>query len=122
MTRFGEAMHRSLHAVPRSPVRRLLTLSLAMIAVAASALLALPRPARAQGSRLDHIKFAYWGGPLIQRAKIITLFWGSYWSSMPDAANYFNGFFQALFLDGRYLLNLQQYSAGGYQISNGQLR
>src|ERR1041384_5814992 len=27
----------------------------------------------------------------------------------------------ALFADGRYLLNLQQYSAGGYRIGNGQL-
>jgi hypothetical protein len=58
---------------------------------------------------------------VIERVKVVTLFWGSYWSSAPAAVNYFNGFFQELFRDGRYLLNLQQYSNGGYRISNGQL-
>jgi hypothetical protein len=60
----------------------------------------------------------YHGGPLLQHARVATLFWGPDESDVPG---YFNRFFQALFADGRYMANLSQYSAGAYRIGNGQL-
>jgi hypothetical protein len=62
----------------------------------------------------------YHGGPLLQRVRVATLFWGQ----GPDPSGvfgYFNRFFEALFADGRYMANLSQYSAGGYRIGNGEL-
>jgi hypothetical protein len=73
------------------------------------------RPSR---NPLNSINVTYHGGPLLQNVKVTTLFYGSDWSSsnLPD---YFNGFFKAVFADGRYMANLAQYSAGGYTIGNG---
>jgi hypothetical protein len=86
----------------------------------AAALCALPGRARAQGA-LDpaSINVTYHGGPLLQHVRVATLFWGPSWkaSRLPT---YFNDFFRALFADGRFLANLVQYSAGGYQIGNGE--
>jgi hypothetical protein len=62
----------------------------------------------------------YHGGRLLQHVSVATLFWGSE-LEQERLHRYFNGFFQALFADGRYLANLAQYSAGGYQIGNGRL-
>jgi hypothetical protein len=72
----------------------------------------------APASALPSIQLTYRGGPLIQNVKVVTLFWGSSWSrgSLPG---YYNGFFRALFADGRFMANMAQYSAGGYQIGNG---
>jgi hypothetical protein len=60
---------------------------------------------------------AYHGGPLVQNARVATLFWGTNWDQRPG---YVNRFFQALFANGRYMENLAQYSAGGYQVGNGE--
>jgi hypothetical protein len=62
----------------------------------------------------------YHGGALLQHATVATLFWGSDWGQKP-LPGYVNGFFQALFADGRYMANLAQYSSGSYQIGNGAL-
>ena len=69
---------------------------------------------------LNNIYVTYRGGALIRNVKVSTLFWGQEWqgSGGPD---YLNGFFEALFYDGGFMANLSQYSAGGYQIGNGQL-
>lgn len=74
-----------------------------------------PSPARAD---LTNIDVTYHGGPLIQHVHVFTLFWGQAWkgSSLPA---YVNSFFKALFADKRFMLNLSQYSASGYKISNG---
>jgi hypothetical protein len=77
------------------------------------------RPAdAAAATRLPAIKLTYRGGPLIEKVKVSTLFWGASWkdSSLPG---YFNGLFRSLFDDGRFMANLAQYSASGYTISNG---
>src|SRR5689334_6573333 len=60
----------------------------------------------------------YHGGPVLQHVRVDVLFWG------PELAESslhrtFNGFFQALFDDGRYMGRLAQFSAGGYRIGNG---
>ena len=68
---------------------------------------------------LDHISPYYHGGALMQHVQVSTLFMGQEWQSS-KFPNYLNGFFKALFDDGRYMANLSQYSAGGYQIGNGQ--
>ena len=62
----------------------------------------------------------YHGGPVLPHAGICTLFWGP---ELEQASlhRYFDGFFQALFADGRFMANLAQYSAGSYQIGNGRL-
>src|SRR6476659_8963249 len=87
------------------------------VALLASALGMAPRSARAQAS--PAINMHYWSGPLIQHAKVTTLFWGPYWGGNFASVSYFNNFFQALFADGRYMANLAQYNVGGYAISNG---
>ena len=67
------------------------------------------------------VQLIYRGGPLIEHAQVRTLYWGANWKDS-SLTSYFNSFFQALFADGRYMSNLAQYSAGGYQISNGIFR
>jgi len=62
----------------------------------------------------------YHGGPILQHARVEILYWG------PELAQYslhrvFDGFFQSLFADGRYMARLGQYSAGGYRIGAGSL-
>jgi hypothetical protein len=62
----------------------------------------------------------YHGGPILQHVRVEILYWG------PDLAQNslhrsFNGFFQSLFDDGRYMARLAQYSAAGYRIGNGSL-
>src|SRR5438132_936684 len=85
----------------------------------AAALCALANDARAQGvSDPGPINVTYHGGPLLQRVQVATLFWGPSWTASRLPA-YFNDFFGTLFADGRFLANLAQYSAGGYQIGNG---
>jgi hypothetical protein len=69
-------------------------------------------------SSITCVQLTYRGGPLIQHAQVSNLFWGSSWRGNP-LAGYLNRFFPALFLDGRYMANLAQYSAGGYSIGNG---
>jgi hypothetical protein len=76
------------------------------------------RSAGAAQRKLPAIKLTYRGGPLIQRVKVATLFWGSSWNSS-SLPSYFNSFFRNLFADGRFMANLAQYSAGGYTIGNG---
>jgi hypothetical protein len=67
---------------------------------------------------LNGIQVTYQGGPLIQHVKVVPLLYGSSWKGK-TTPTYLQGFFQTLFTDGRYMANLAQYSAGGYQIGNG---
>ena len=98
-------------------MRRPLPIYLALLL--AAALCALPSSARAQSaSDPGPINVTYHGGPLLQRVRVATLFWGPSWKTSRLPA-YFNNFFRALFADGRFMANLAQYSAGGYQIGNG---
>lgn len=91
------------------------------LAVLAGALLAFPSRARAKQSLdLDHINVTYHGDRLMQHVHAVTLFWGPGWDQTP-LRDYLNGFFRALFTDGRYLANLAQYSMGNDQIGNGEL-
>jgi hypothetical protein len=69
---------------------------------------------------LNNINATYRGRALLQHVQVSTLFMGQDWQSSPYTKP-INGFFQALFADGRYMNNLAQYSAGGYQIGNGSL-
>jgi hypothetical protein len=89
-----------------------------LAALAAASLLCFSRGAPAQAD-LTSIDVTYFGGPLIQHVHVFTLFWGQIWkgTGYPD---YMNNFFKALFADKRFMLNLSQYSASGYKISNGQ--
>jgi hypothetical protein len=73
---------------------------------------------RADGD-LDHINVTYHGGPLLQNVKVATIFWGQEWQR-GRGVDYMNGFFKAMFDDGRYLVNLSQYSAGNWTIGNGE--
>src|SRR5690348_8697619 len=63
----------------------------------------------------------YHGGPLIRKVEVVTLFWN--WNGLSrtrrpaivnPAVGYFNGLFQSLFADGRYMANLSQYSTDEY--------
>jgi hypothetical protein len=84
----------------------------------AAALAATPVGA-APGSRTPKpIQLTYHGGPMLQHVQVATLFWGSDWKGNA-LSGYFNGFFQALFADGRYMANLAQYDAGSYTIGDG---
>jgi hypothetical protein len=86
----------------------------------AALILAVPGLARAQGGGdLSHIHVTYHGGALMQHVKVFPLYWGKEWSGA-KLTGYFNSFFPALFADGRYMANLAQYSAGGYQIGKGE--
>jgi hypothetical protein len=69
---------------------------------------------------LDGIKVTYHGGALMQHVKVAPLLYGSSWGGKTTPA-YLKSFLQTLFADGRYLANLVQYSAGGYQIGNGMV-
>lgn len=78
-------------------------------------------PAAAHAAQdLNNINVTYRGGALLQKAQVSTLFWGQQWQG-GNAPDYVNGFFKALFDDGSFMANLAQYSAGGYQIGDGQL-
>jgi hypothetical protein len=94
--------------------------SFRLVPLLAAALFAGPAGA-AQSSRApSRIHLTYHGGPMMQNVQVATLFWGSDWKGNP-LADYFNGFFQALFNDGRYLANLSQYNINGYQVGAGAL-
>jgi hypothetical protein len=67
---------------------------------------------------LDHIQVTYHGGPLLTHVRAYTLFWGPDWKGSQLSA-YLNGFFRTLFLDGRFMANLAQYSTDQYSIENG---
>jgi hypothetical protein len=67
---------------------------------------------------LNGINVTYHGGALIQHVKVVPLLYGSSWAGKTTPA-YLMGFLQTFFTDGRYLANLAQYSAGGYQIGKG---
>jgi hypothetical protein len=88
-----------------------------LTALVAGTFLVHPGAARADGD-LDNINLTYRGGALMEHVQVSTLFMGKAWqgSSYPS---YVNHFFKDLFADGRYMANLAQYSAGGYQIGNG---
>jgi hypothetical protein len=93
--------------------------NLTLIALAAAAT-AFPSAVRADDSGdLDNINPYYHGGALLQHVQVSNLFMGQEWQGS-QFPNYLNGFFKALFDDGRYMANLSQYSAGSYQIGNGQ--
>jgi hypothetical protein len=93
--------------------------SLAFGLLAVAGLVTLPQGAMARASPTPPpISLTYRGGPLLPHVRVVTLFWGSYWSSSTLPA-YFNNFFRALFADGRYMANLAQYSASGRPIGNG---
>jgi hypothetical protein len=99
-------------------MRRPFPISLAPLL--AVAICALPGGVRAESaSDPGPINVTYHGGPLLQRVRVVTLFWGPSWKTSRLPA-YFNGFFRALFADGRFMANLAQYSAGGYQVGNGE--
>src|SRR5207247_2496212 len=66
------------------------------------------------------IHLTYHGGPMMQNVQVATLFWGSDWKDN-SLTKFFNGFFEALFKDGRYLANLSQYNTSQYQIGDGTL-
>jgi hypothetical protein len=101
-----------------------LTRQFALAALVATALVpvAAPKGYPAAGiSNPSQIHVTYHGGPLLQNPTVFTLFWGQGWDGNP-LRDHLNGFFLALFADGRYMANLSQYSANGYQIGNGQFR
>jgi hypothetical protein len=77
-----------------------------------------PPPAAHADVPLNGVKVIYHGGALMQHVKVVTLLYGSSWQGKTTPA-YLKGFLQTLFADGRYLANLAQYNAGGYQIDNG---
>src|SRR3954452_15404641 len=94
--------------------------SFRLVPMLAAALAAAPAGA-AQTQRVSNrIRLTYRGGPMLQNVQVATLFWGSNWKGN-SLTDYFNGFFQALFQDGRYLANLSQYNTDNYQIGNGTL-
>jgi hypothetical protein len=66
------------------------------------------------------IQLTYHGGPLLQNVQVATLYWGADWKDNA-LTGYFEGFFKALFADGRYLANLSQYDVGDYKIGTGAL-
>src|SRR3989442_174454 len=82
------------------------------------ALFVLPGAARAQGGDLDRIDVNYHGGRLLQQVRVSPLFWGKEWDGS-RVRDYFNGFSRDLSAEGRYMANLAQSSAGGYQIGSG---
>jgi hypothetical protein len=84
----------------------------------------ISRAAQPSSPDLDHIQVKYWGGPVIEHPRVATLFWGKEWkqdSTDSALAQYLNAFLQDLFADGRFMMNLSQYSVGPYKIGNGQL-
>jgi hypothetical protein len=86
------------------------------------AAIALGVPFRDASAQHNHtpppIHLTYRGGPLVQNARIVTLFWGPNWSQSP-LPGYFDDFFRTLFADGRFMANLAQYSVNNYQIGSG---
>jgi hypothetical protein len=94
-------------------------LSLSFSLMAAAGLFLCPRSSFARPSHTPPpISLTYRGGPLVSHVRVVTLFWGSYWSGSSLPA-YFNNFLGALFADGRYMANLAQYGVRGRSISNG---
>jgi hypothetical protein len=86
--------------------------------IALGAALAGIGPAARADVPLNGINVTYHGGALIQHVKVVPLLYGSSWQGTTTPA-YLKGFLQTLFMDGRYLGILAQYSAGGYTIGNG---
>jgi hypothetical protein len=98
-------------------MRRLV--STAWMPLLMGSLCALAAPANASnGPDLAHIRINYFGGPLLSHVRVSTLFWGAGWKQSP-LPDYFNGFFRALFADGRYMANLAQYGSSSTPITNG---
>src|SRR5437868_11845524 len=89
------------------------------VTVLAATMLCCSGALPAQGN-LPDIDLAYNGGPLIQNVHVYTVFWGPQWKQSQSRQDLFNGFFKALFDDGRYMANLTQYNTNGYKIHNGK--
>jgi hypothetical protein len=102
------------------PMVRRSSLSLFLTGVIAATLLCLSGSTRAED--LNHIRFEYNGGPLIQNVHVVNVFYGNQWneSEYGQYIDSFQEFFQLLFDDGRFMANLAQYSAGKYTIHNGE--
>ncbi len=64
--------------------------------------------------------FTYRGGPLLSNVDVYTIFWGTPWqqSSYQFMANNLNTFFKNV-VASTLLAQLQEYSAGSYQIGQG---
>jgi hypothetical protein len=105
-------VQRSRQALDRTVVKLLGSISLGVALVGTSV-----DAARADVP-LNGIKVEYHGGALIQHVKVVPLLYGSSWQRQ-TTPTYLKNFLQTLFADGRYMANLAQYSAGGYQIGNG---
>jgi hypothetical protein len=97
--------------------KRSLLLSLTVLA---ATVLCCSSALPAQGN-LPDVNVDYNGGPLIQNVHVYTIFWGPQWKQSQSRQDFFNGFFKALFDDGRYIANLSQYSVSGWKIRNGKL-
>jgi hypothetical protein len=91
---------------------------LVQMSALALGLTAAAGPAVRADVALDGIKMTYHGGRLLQHVKVVPLLFGSSWVRR-STPTYLKNFFNALFSDGRYMANLAQFSAGGYQIGNG---
>jgi hypothetical protein len=111
-------MRRFTHSALR-PRRTNLALTLTTLVLAAGTLVSCPGTVPA-AEDLSHIHLSYRGGRLIQHVQVATLFWGRQWQRSTTPA-YLSAFFTALFVDGGFMANLSQYSAGGYSIGNGLL-
>jgi len=81
--------------------------------------LAAGAPGHAAAANLPPVELTYRGGALIQSPQVSILFWGPEWQGQ-RLTDYLASVFPAVFRDGRFMKNLEQYSAGGYQISNGK--
>jgi hypothetical protein len=99
-------------------VKRPSSLSSILFAVVVLGLQSRCALAAPRNRKLPAINLTYRGGRLVQNVRVATLFWGSNWSGS-QLPGYFNGFFQALFANGRFMANLAQYGTGSYPIGNG---
>ena len=87
--------------------------------VAAGLAAAAPVGAQAPGTpAVSPVQLTYRGGPLLPKVRVVNLFWGPNWKGSALSA-YFNRFFRALFLDGRFMTNLAQYSTDSITIGDG---
>src|SRR5579884_3550469 len=67
-------------------------------------------------------KLTYRGGPLLQAAKVFTIFWGQAWQTNPGSgvANQINEFFRFV-LSSELLDQLAEYNLAGHSIGHGSL-
>src|SRR5947209_14091104 len=93
---------------------------LRLVPLLAAALVAAPVGAAPARRGPAPIQLSYHGGPLLEHVQVATLYWGPSWKT-GTLSSYFDSFFTELFADGRFMSNLAQYDAGGYQISDGTL-